>query len=490
VELHVSLVGRRDLAGQVYRQVRAAVLERRLRPGDRLPSSRELAARLGVSRNTVVVAYDRLVAEGFLAARGGVGTRVSDQVRALAVPGARTVDAWLPVRPVWGLVPDPPELMGPQPRFDFRAGIPDAREFPFATWRALMAKQFRRSAIRSGAYGDPAGDLGLRDATARHIAVSRGVRATGADVVVTSGVQQAIDLLARVLLEPGDTVAVEDPGYGPVMLLLRTVGARVVGVPVDSEGLVVDALPREARLVYVTPSHQFPLGTAMSLSRRLALLEWAERHRAVVVEDDYDSEFRYAGRPIEPLHSLGDGGRVLYVGSFSKALLPILRLGFVVVPPSLHAPVRKAKLVADWHTELPLQAALAEFIEQGLLARHIRRMRRIYAERHHRVTTVLRRDFADHLAPIPSLAGLHVSALLTHPHGHDVALADRARTLGVEVWPLSQFAISNRPAISPPGSPPGTGHRNPPRQGLLVGYGAIPTDRIDAGLYLLRCCFD
>jgi GntR family transcriptional regulator/MocR family aminotransferase len=248
----------------------------------------------------------------------------------------------------------------------------------------------------------------------------------------------------------------------------------VVGVPVDRDGLIVDALPHQARLVYVTPSHQFPLGMSMSLSRRLALLAWAERNNAAIVEDDYDSEFRFGGRPIEPLHTLDTAGRVVYVGSFSKTLLPTLRLGFLVTPPSLSAAVHKAKFVTDWHTGLPVQAALARFIEDGSFARHIRKVGAVYRVRHARIVDVVARDFADHLEVIPSAVGLHVAVLARSRSAEQIdAVIRRAADAGVELLALSRFAVDR-----------------PPPAGLLVGYGAIPTTRLEEGLLRLRSCFD
>ena len=243
----------------------------------------------------------------------------------------------------------------------------------------------------------------------------------------------------------------------------------MVGVPVDAEGLVTDALPDDARLVYVTPAHQFPLGVAMSLRRRLALLAWAERTGAAIVEDDYDSEYRYGGRPLEPLHGLDHTGRVLYVGSFSKVLLPTLRLGFVVAPPPLHDALRKAKHLTDWHTQVPLQAAAARFVADGHLARHIRRMRAVYAPRHQMIQAALTGPLAAHLRVIPSAAGLHVAALL-RTGGDDTAVVTRALARDVALQPLSHFRI---------------GTDGP--QGLVLGYGAIPTEHIDEGLRRLAC---
>jgi GntR family transcriptional regulator/MocR family aminotransferase len=359
--------------------------------------------------------------------------------------------------------------------FDFRAGIPDARRFPFATWRALSSEKFRSAAVGSGAHVGAPGVPALRAAVARHVGVSRGVRADAEDVLVTSGSQQAIDLVARVLLAPGDVVAVENPGYPPPRNAFAALGCRIVGVPVDAEGLVVDALPDDARLVYVCPSHQFPLGMVMSLRRRRALLDWAERVDAAIVEDDYDSEFRFDGRPVEPLHRLDTTGRVLYVGSFSKVLLPTLRLGFVIAPPPLHAALHKAKHVADWHTSVPLQATTAAFIDKGHLGRHIRRMRGVYTDRHLAVLRELAGPLAARLEPIPSVAGLHVAARLRGPaDGTDVAVAARAERCGVAVAPLSMFRI------------PGTA--TPP--GFLLGYGAIDVTAIPEGLRRLGACLE
>src|SRR6266545_6518955 len=335
----------------------------------------------------------------------------------------------------------------------------------------LASRELRATAVRTGACGDPAGHAGLRAAIARHVGVSRGVRANAADVIITNGMQQAIDLIGRVLLDPGACVAVEDPGYPPARRLFESLGARVVSIPVDDEGLVVDSQPGDARLVYVSPSHQYPLGMAMSLRRRIALLAWAAQQSAAIIEDDYDSEFRFAGHPIEPLHSLDRDGRVIYVGSFSKSLLPTLRLGFLVAPPSLGRPLRAAKCLSDWHTSLPPQAALARFIDEGKLARHVRKMRVAYQARHRRITDVLGRDFAGVLEPIPSAAGLHLSAIYRAGTAADtLSAARRAEGVGVLVSTLSEFTAE----VAPPG--------------LVLGYGAIPLDRIDEGLRRLGAC--
>ena len=472
MEVHVSLVGRKDLTGEIYRQLRRAILDGRLPSGGRLPPTRELARRLNVSRTTVTVAYDRLTGEGFITSRVGAGTFVSDDVAGRAGPGRPAGGALRP-RALWDAVAVPTVFDRPA-RFDFRTGIPDATLFPYRSWRRLLARQLRPTTVGTGAYGDPAGHPGLREAIARHIGLARGVQAGAEEVVVTNGTQQAVDLVARVLLAPGDRVAVENPGYTPPRRLMASLGAEVVGVPVDDQGLVVKAIPPRTRLIYVTPSHQFPLGMAMSLPRRLALLAWAERHDAAVVEDDYDSEFRYGGRPIEPLQTLDPRGRVIYVGSFSKTLLATLRLGFLVAPASLVAAVRSAKFLADWHTPLLTQAALADFIDQGLFARHLRRMRAVYQQRHRQIMESLDDRFAGHLKPVPSAAGLHVAATAPTSTPEELqAVLGRASTAGVELQPLSMYDLG------PSGQP-----------GIVLGYGAIPTTDIEEGLSRLRRCFD
>jgi GntR family transcriptional regulator / MocR family aminotransferase len=469
-DLHISLIGRRDLSGEIYRQLREAILDGRLRAGERLLPTRELAGRLSVSRTTAAVGYDRLISEGFAHARVGSGTYVSPHLSAsrLRPKGSR---AALRPRAIWTGVPLPVHLWR-ETEFDFRAGIPDARLFPYQTWRGFMARELRPSAVGRGGYGHPAGHEGLRDALARHIGTARGVRAVADDIIVTNGTQQAMDLVARVLLAPGDAVAVEDPGYPPVRRLLATLGARVVGVPVDDEGLVVDAIPAGTKMVCVAPSHQFPLGTSMSLRRRVALLDWAERTDAAIVEDDYDSEFRYDGRPIEPLHALDSSGRVIYVGSFSKTMLATLRIGFVVVPPSLRDGIRAAKYLTDWHSPLPTQAALARFIADGWLARHVRRMRRVYQQRHERISEIVRTSLADQLEVIPSSVGLHLATRARERSADQVSDAlRRASMAGVEALSLGQFAVAEEP-----------------RAGIVLGYGAIGVEQIEAGLVRLADC--
>ena len=471
---HVSLVGRTNLSREIYRQIRDAIIKGVLRGGERLPPTRVLARTLSVSRLTVTVAYELLTSEGFAASRVGAGTFVSeDASRSKADARRHDVEGLLRPRPIWESVPLPRALAAPA-MFEFRTGIPDGSLFPHQLWRGLLLRAARAEATARATYGDPAGEPALREAIARSIGVSRGVTTSADDVTVTNGTQQALDILTRVLLEPGDRVAVEDPGYWPPRRIFETLGARIVAVPVDREGLIVNAIPRRVRAVYVTPSHQYPLGVSMSLARRRSLLAWAERNDAAIIEDDYDSEFRFGGRPLEPLHTLDIAGRVIYVGTFSKTLLPSLRLAFIVLPKSLRSAVHRAKFLSDWHSPTLLQAALARFIDDGLFARHLRRVNAVYRERHERVTTTLTRDFADYLELYPSTTGLHVAARARHASVATVAeVARRAAADGVAVQLLSSFAVAER------------------RQaGLVLGYGGIATNDIEEGLRRLRRSFD
>ena len=471
MELQVNLVGKKNLSREIYGQIRNAIGNGRLRPGDRVPASRELAQSLKVSRMTVTVAYERLMGEGYLVSRIGAGTFVSTGVAVESRKPRRQRVESLRTRAVWDSIALPNAFAEPA-QFDFRSGLPDATLFPHKVWRQLMARNMRSESVSSGVYGHPAGLTGLREAIAQHIGVSRAVQASPDDVTITSGAQQALDIVVRGLLEPRQEVAMEDPGYTPPRLLFKSLGMRVHGITVDAEGMVVDALPDNARLVYVTPSHQYPLGITMSLRRRLRLLEWADRHNAAIIEDDYDSEFRFEERPIEPLQTLDTSGRVIYVGSFSKTLLPTLRLGFVVTPNSCTPAVQKAKYVTDWHTSMLLQATLTSFIYEGGFARHLRKMNRVYRERHELVKHILKKDFAEHLEVIPSVAGLHVAAVARSASSEKIShLVRNGADVGVAVQDLSKFSAS--PAA---------------RRGLILGYGTIATAHIREGLNrLLRC---
>lgn len=467
MDLAVDLSARGDRATSIYRALLEAIRTGRLASGDRLPPTRDLAEDLGVSRNTVATAYERLAAEGYLEARVGAGTFVTD---AAATVRPRRRAAALRPRRGWTFTPVPVSGQSPKPAHDFRAGIPDASLFPFDTWRRLMAAELRAGAHSPGTYADPAGHAPLREAIVRYLAMSRGVAAHAEDVLVTHGTQQALDLIARVLVEPGDVVAVEDPGYPFARELFASYGAHVALVPVDDDGIVVDRIPDRARVVFTTPSHQFPLGPPLSLERRMALLEFADRHRVAVIEDDYDSEFRFTERPLETLHALDGAGRVIYVGTFSKSLVPALRAGYLVAPPSLHQALCGARQLADGYGSVPEQAALAHLLADGMLARHLRRARHVYGERRALTIDGIEGLLVEHLELVPSAAGLHVAAHFRDPAASDVEVVGRAAERGVAVEALSSYGGE--------------------RPGLVFGYGAAETASITPGLERLRKILD
>ena len=458
----------KPLTTQLYEQLRRAITGGRLLPGDQLVPSRQLAGELGVSRHTVTTAYGRLVAEGHAEGRAGGGSVVASGFPAPpdGTKGAKGTDPAAALRPSprfagWSPYYRPPPYGC---RFDLRPGMPDPALFPAALWRRRVAAAV---AAENSLYGDPAGKIRLRRAIAGWVARSRSVAAGEDTVLITCGAQHAIDLVTRVLLEPGDCVAVEDPGYVHAARLFGALGMRVAGVPIDDQGLVVDLLPPSARMVYVTPSHQYPLGMTMSMSRRKALLRWAESHDAAVIEDDYDTEFRYVDRPLEPLQALDANGRVVYVGSFSKTFSPSIRLGFAVVPQPLAEPVAALRQLIDWHPPIAMQTALAGFINDGLLDKHIRRSRRVYAERHHILTEALSGSLADHLTARASNAGLHVATVLREGLCEKDVLQAAARH-GIITAGLHHCFRTD-----------------PAQSGLLIGFGAVSTAGLPVALRTL-----
>jgi GntR family transcriptional regulator / MocR family aminotransferase len=459
---------------QLFEALRAAILDGRLGTGARLPSTRDLARELGVSRNTAMNAYDQLVAEGYLEGRTGAGTFVSETmpgelIRARARRDSETRLAGGPglSRRGGGLAGAPirdAEPSGPGIR-PFRSGVPALDAFPTETWARLAGRRWRNAPSDQLGYGHVAGHPELRHEIAAYLRLSRGVRCTEEQVIVVSGSQQAFDLTARLLLDPGDVAWMEDPGYAGVRGALLGAGIRVAPVPVDAEGLDVAAGERiapAARLVSVTPSHQYPMGVTMSLPRRLALLAWASRAGAWILEDDYDAEFRYSGRSLEALQGLDDEGLVVYAGTFSKVLAPALRLGYLVVPPGLVEAFTTAREVADRHAPTIEQAVLADFMAEGHFARHLRRMRTRYAERQATLIAAARELPVGLVDVQPAEAGLHVVGWL--PPGRDGAdVARRAAAAGVDVHPF----------IAP---------GEPPRHGLMLGYAPYTTDEIRAAM--------
>ncbi|TBR36769.1 MULTISPECIES: PLP-dependent aminotransferase family protein [Dyella] len=454
IPLDLPSPGSRQKLAALHGQLRAAILDGRLKAGLRLPPSRELAAALGVSRNTVVAAYERLSSEGYVASRQGSGHYVADLAgKRVLRPSAHPLDDGR-LAPAWRAgMPAMSRSLEAAPRFDFGVGLPDISAFPFELWRRLSARAVRQVSRLPAVYLPAQGQPALREAIARHVSFARAVACDPSDIIVTSGAQQAFDLLARVLVTPGRTVvAVEDPGFPPMRRAFEVAGAILAPVPVDEEGLVVSRLPGDTRVIYVTPSHQFPLGVAMSPERRRQLLDFAAVHSAVIVEDDYDSEFRFGSRPLDALQTLDTQGAVCYVGTFSKCLFPALRLGYVVAPPWLQPALAAAKQAADWHCDAASQETLAAFIAEGHLARHVRRMRKIYGERRQALLAVLEECGWQ---PWPSDAGLHVAARTPG----NVPAADwiaRAALRDVRVEPVARYAA-------------GGAH-----EGLLFGLGAVP----------------
>jgi GntR family transcriptional regulator/MocR family aminotransferase len=468
---------------QLYFGLREAILESRLPPGARLPSTRSLAGDLGVSRNTVLAAFEQLLAEGYIQGRVGAGSFVSRQLPEDAL-NARKLEpgATRPAEP--GAAPPGPSARGrrltalPQPESRPRAfapGLPELARFPFEDWARRLAKTWRNPPKRLLIGSEPAGFGPLREALAAYLGAARAVRCTPEQIFVVSGAQQALDLAARVLLDAGDPVWVEEPGYTGLIGALVAGGAAVVPVPVDEAGIVVAAgraVAPGARMACVSPSHQFPLGVTMSLARRLELIEWAREAGAFILEDDYDSEYRYAGRPLAALQGLDADGRVIYVGTMSKVMFPALRLGYMVVPEHLVAAFAAIRRLTDTHPSTLVQPALAEFIKDGSLTAHIRRMRALYAERQALLLEAAARHLGERLALRPAEAGMHLVGRL--PHGtDDRAIAARARQLGVEVTPLAALYQGR-----------------PDRAGLLLGYAGLTKGEIETGMKVLARCMD
>ena len=473
--------GGRDAVRSLLRQLRAAILDARLSPGAALPPTRSAQAVFGVARNTAVEVYDRLAAEGLVVSRQGSGTRVSDPLpqRADAARG-QSAPAGPALNPLWldpAILADigfwrsdeeDPHVDPSAPPTDFRPALVDPALFEHAAFRRLMAQQLRGAERQPASNRSPQGRAGawrLRDAIARHIAVTRAVVCRPEEVMVTAGAQQAFDLLARTLVpHPGAVVAVEDPGYPPLRAAFRAAGARLVPVPVDSEGMRPQDIPAAARVICLSPSHQFPLGVTMSRARRAELIALAQARGAAIVEDDYDGEFRYDGAPLDALRSRDEAGVVFYVGTFSKCMLPSLRLGFVIAPAWARPALIAARNCADWHSPTPIQAATAAFIAQGLLTRHVRKLRRLYQARRRLVLEALAGPLSPWLEPIPSVYGLHVSAYARPGVDCDAAARALLRR-NVRVHSLSRYYLA------------GEG-----RQGLVFGYGAASEAQIARGL--------
>jgi GntR family transcriptional regulator / MocR family aminotransferase len=470
---------------QLYDRLRLGILTGQLATGTRLPATRTLADQLGVARNTVYLAYQQLLAEGYIDSKVGYGTSVAcvTPETLLTIPSPSQVSrsvqddtsrsrvsqrgmnmAALPPMPRPHVPSEPGKALA------FRAGIPALDLFPYQIWAQMVTRRVRHSLQEVSDDQDPAGYRPLREAIAAHIGVTRGVRCTADQVIVVSGAQAALDLAARILLDPGDMAWIEEPGYPGACGALVGAGAQLVPIPVKEDGLDVRVgrtrCP-QARLAYVTPSHQFPLGVTMSLTQRLALLEWASQANAWILEDDYDSEYRFSGRPLEALQGLDRTNRVIYLGTFSKVLFPALRMGYLVVPPELTAVFVAVRQFVDRHVPILEQMALADFITEGHFIRHIRRMHTRYAERRAALIAAVASELGEVLKVHAPEAGMHLVGWLP-PHLDDAKVTQQAATYGVEVIPVSVF--SREPMW---------------RGGLVLGYAAVNEQEIRGGMHSL-----
>jgi GntR family transcriptional regulator / MocR family aminotransferase len=464
--IRIDSTRRVPLQQQIYDSVRQAILSGVLTPGTRLPSSRILAQDLSIARMTAVLAFEQLAAEGYIASRVGAGTYVNHELPDVDVQpaNARVPHAKHPPLSRRGLaLSQMPRVItkidGP-PRA-FRLGVPALDRFPVALWNRIVSRRMRQLNAKQLDYGHAAGSSALREAIALHVSRSRGTTCTAEQVIVVAGAQQGLELIAKLLLDPGDLAWMEEPGYPAARGALISAGARIESAPIDDQGIRVEhlkSLKQRARLIYTTPSHQFPLGVQMSLPRRLALLRWARDVRAWIVEDDYDSEFRYGARAAPSLHGLDPDGRVIYVGSFSKTLFPALRLGYVIVPRDLHASITNARRASDLHPPGLLQEVVAEMMLEGHFERHLRRMNTHHRERLEALDESLRRYCNGALTLRPVTTGLHAVADLQEANAESVFR--EALALGVEAMPLSSYYA---------------GRRRAPSNALVLGFGGVPS---------------
>jgi len=453
--------------GEIERRIRGAILAGALSAGVRLPSTRTLARELHVSRTTAEEAFGQLAAEGYLVRRVGDGTYVSASMPAPRPRRASPLSA-LPLSGRGRALARAPACVDAVRVLPFRAAHPDYQAFPAALWNRLQNRRARHGGAGLLGYGEAEGLRALREALAGHLATSRGVRCDPSQVVVLSSSQQGFDLAARLVLDPGDEAWVEEPGYPGARGALAAAGARVVPVPVDERGIDVAAgirLAPRARLAHLTPSHQYPLGSALTLERRLALLAWAEREGALLVEDDYDGEYRYGGRATASIQGLDRGGRVLYLGTFTKVLFPSLRLAWAVLPEGLVEPFVQARRLQDGQPPGLSQAVAADFVGEGHLGAHLRRMRALYAERRDLLEGLLRAALGEAGRLLGAEAGLHAVLPLA---GDDAEVARRAAERGVEVVPLSTLFAGP-----------------PTARGLVLGYAGLSPDAIRAGSEVL-----
>ena len=468
----------KPLQNQIYDGYRAAIVERRLRSGQRVPSTRVLAAELGVSRIPVLNAYAQLLAEGYLESRVGSGTVVSrslpEQFGLVKPRRANVIDSRTRPRPVsksalslqsLGIVP------WALRQGAFGVGQIAFDSFPSATWSRLIVRHSRNCERSNLHYGGTMGSQDLRDAIATYLGAARGVRCDAQQIMVVSGSQQALELSARVLLDPGSRVWIEEPGYPLARHVLTMHAAQMIPVPVDEEGLDVEEgikRCRNARAVAVTPSHQYPLGVTMSASRRFQLLDWAEASGAWILEDDYDSEYRYESKPIASLQGLDSHSRVIYIGTFSKVLFPSLRLGYIVLPPDLVDHFAAVRRAMDLGPPGFLQSVLAEFISEGHFSRHIRRMRILYAERRNVLVECLKKEFGASVQVRGGEAGMHL-VITFSKRVHDREMTRTAAHHNLWLLPLSTCYFG-KPAL----------------EGFILGFASTATHQIPGAVRKLR----
>ena len=490
----LQLDGSGPLYQQIYRAFREEILMRALTPGERVPSTRALADLLKVSRNTAVMAYEQLLAEGYLEARvGAAGTVVASALRSdslssnsakspgrqghtprsasrrLAMAGERILRVARAVTDRMGLPiltwePTPPRIP-----YDFRPGRPAFADVPYALWCRLLGSRARHASMRDLDYGPPQGRWELREVIATRLRRLRGIDASPERVVIVNGTQQALDLISRILLDPGDRVLIEDPCYDGAPCAFISAGAELVPAAVDNDGIQIPKATtgkRPIRLAYLTPSHQFPTGVVLPVARRLELLSWASRVGAFVIEDDYDSEYRYDGPPLQALAGLDREGRVVYVGTFSKILFPALRLGYLVLPESLVESIAAAKAIGDTGTATLEQLALADFIREGHFDRHLRRTNTSNAVRRNALVAAVCREFGERAEVCGANAGLHVLVWLKGKRGGKIAdVCGKAERAGIGLYSVDSF------------------YTKPPRRtGVVLGYASLRERDIREGV--------
>lgn len=456
---------------QVYVGLREAILSGAFKAGQKLPSTRDLAEQLEISRTVVLLAYDQLLAEGFATGRSGSGTYVSSGVSAASHRSSRSERAsrlrlsrfGSSAAASWSRITVPQRQKRSLP-YDFAYGRSDVENFPFEMWRRILLHCARQAPLSELDYGPAGGNLGLREAICTHLRRSRAAVCDPSQIVVVNGSQQALDLIARALIERGDRIAIEDPGYQGAREVLRAAGARLIPISVDREGLNPAKLPAGVGIAFVTPSHQFPTGAILPLARRLELLDWAKRSNAVVVEDDYDGEFRYAGQPLESLQGLDRAGRVIYIGTFSRTVFSALRIGYLIAPKTLVPAFTAAKWLSDRHTATLEQRTLAEFISSGMYERYLRHARRRNAARRKALLDAIQVHLGERVEITGDGAGAHI-VLWPRKRMTEEAIVTAAESRGVGVYGISAYFL-----------------KKPSRAGILLGYSRMKETAIREGI--------